>query len=899
MIESMRHRGPTTELSSNVYLDKHCSNTTMLSSNDSSKSNNNNNNHQQQQQQQQHQGIYCTNVTSKTTGLSPVLSRIHPTNGSNCFTQSNRVQRHDFKSKYSNQFNNNHHTSQEINNKTGRYINHRKLRKKSKCETRFQMNGNIDQNFHSLKVTIRRTYKSNKLENGICAIVNTPDGNINHDISHHQSFNHTNDNNSTKQCDSQLYNENLDQNIYHPELLSVFEKPCHFVDSSTSTVDSATLTEPDLLGPCEPGTKVVVEGVVWLEATGMLVLSLHWRGRNYMGTLLDSSKQTFAPTCMDKGVASALNLLRGRKSWCDPHRGYQARGLHHFHHLRHHRRGGGGSTTGISMTTRSASAAAAAASQDSREGSVDSKDQSVVNDPYSTECIDQPYVPVETSYSKKSGNVASHDIPQRGAKGRRRRGTGRRPVRSIGVVSPSLECSMNTSLPETKQTPNDDADNQTNVLSDVLSSKSDCKLPLSCPFNGCEKRFADILSMRFHFTMGHHNVQTIEMKNMRESLVEPIIDQARWIKSEDFDSNLEISVCDISANSSPPPKLARAHCTKDRSSDSNETSLVLTNGDDIDDNIDPPKLHRVVSISDSFSNANPLIDPGDSNSSKFDNNHHTTDVLDEPPTASPAYSDISDDGTVSSTTNNFPVLNLGMASIDVQNSREAILNSSSILSNLSNQPPLPQGYIDVSRRLNLSPLILSSCSTVTGSNESTKLYFPANLFSPTLKGVSNIFYQTASPTIKSMDKQSAESGLKPTRNNNSPITYPFQKESPSRSLITNNNNHNSSNPSVLNDLSSSQSSPSNSAPLIPSSNHDNSRQLTFLSVSPGLVMTEKTSRPSSTGSFVSNPLTFCVSRNSPVPPRPGLSDQGLISSHNNHHPFYQHHQPSALSKSYE
>ncbi|VDO62276.1 unnamed protein product [Schistosoma margrebowiei] len=855
MIESMRHRGPTAELSPSVYLDKHCSDATMLS-NDSTKSD-------------QQQGIYCTSVTSKSTGISPVLSRINPSNVSNCFSQTNRIQRHDFKSKYSGQLNS-HNSSQEIN-KSGRYMNHRKIRKKSKRETRFQMNGNMDQNFHSLKVTIRRTYKSNKLENGICSIVNTPDNeSINHDVSH-QSLNHISDNNLIKQCETQLYDDKLDQDMYKPELLSVFEKPCHFVDSSTSTVDSATLTEPDLLGPCEPGTKVVVEGVVWLEATGMLVLSLHWRGRNYMGTLLDSSKQTFAPTCMDKGVASALNLLRGRKSWCDPHRGYQARGLHHFHHLRHHRRGGG-STTGISMTTRSASAAAAAASQDSREGSVDSKDQSVVNDPYSTECIDQPYVPVETSYSKKSGNVASHDIPQRGAKGRRRRGTGRRPVRPIGVVSPSLECSMNTSLPETKQTLNDDADNQTNVLSDVSSSKSDCKLPLSCPFNGCEKRFADILSMRFHFTMGHHNIQTVEMKNRRESLAEPVIDQVRWIKSEDFDNNLEISVCDISANSSPPPKLARAHCTKDRSSDSNETSLVLTNGDDIDDNIDPPKLHRVVSISDSFSNANPLIDPGDSNSSKFDNNHHTTDVLDEPPTASPAYSDISDDGTVSSTTNNFPVLNLGMAAIDVQNSREGILNSSSILSNLSNQPPLPQGYIDVSRRLNLSPLILSSCSTVTGSSEPTKLYFPANLFSPTLKGVSNIFYQTASPTIKSMDKQSAESGLKPIRNNNSPTTYPFQKESPSRSLITNNNNHNtscSSNPSVLHDLSSSQSSPSNSAPLIPSSNHDNSRQLTFLSVSPGLVMTEQNSRPSSTGSFVSNPLTFCVSRNSPVPPRPG------------------------------
>lgn len=200
MIESMRHRGPTDELSPNVYLDKHCSDATMLT-NDSTKSD-------------QQQGIYCTTVTSKSTGLSPVLTRIHPSNVSSCFSQSNRVQRHDFKSKYSGQLNN-LNSSQEIN-KTGRYINHRKIRKKSKRETRFQMNGNMDPNFHSLKVTIRRTYKSNKLENGICSIVNTPnDESMNHDVSH-QSLNHISDNNSIKQCETQLYDEKLDQDMYKP-----------------------------------------------------------------------------------------------------------------------------------------------------------------------------------------------------------------------------------------------------------------------------------------------------------------------------------------------------------------------------------------------------------------------------------------------------------------------------------------------------------------------------------------------------------------------------------------------------------------------------------------------------------------------------------------------------------
>ena len=36
------------------------------------------------------------------------------------------------------------------------------------------------------------------------------------------------------------------------------------VDAGTIT-DAATLTEPDHLGPCEPGTGVNLEGIVWHE----------------------------------------------------------------------------------------------------------------------------------------------------------------------------------------------------------------------------------------------------------------------------------------------------------------------------------------------------------------------------------------------------------------------------------------------------------------------------------------------------------------------------------------------------------------------------------------------------------------------------------------------------------
>ena len=37
-------------------------------------------------------------------------------------------------------------------------------------------------------------------------------------------------------------------------------------DMQTDTHDMATGTEPDCLGPCEPGTSVVLEGIVWNES---------------------------------------------------------------------------------------------------------------------------------------------------------------------------------------------------------------------------------------------------------------------------------------------------------------------------------------------------------------------------------------------------------------------------------------------------------------------------------------------------------------------------------------------------------------------------------------------------------------------------------------------------------
>jgi len=67
------------------------------------------------------------------------------------------------------------------------------------------------------------------------------------------------------------------------------------VDASVETTSIGLATEPDQLGPCEPGTSVVLEGIVWNETdSGVLVVNVTWRGKTYVGTLLDSTKQDWA-----------------------------------------------------------------------------------------------------------------------------------------------------------------------------------------------------------------------------------------------------------------------------------------------------------------------------------------------------------------------------------------------------------------------------------------------------------------------------------------------------------------------------------------------------------------------------------------------------------------------------
>ena len=57
----------------------------------------------------------------------------------------------------------------------------------------------------------------------------------------------------------------------HTDMETNSERPeCRDIGTETSNVSVAT--DPDCLGPCEPGTSVVLEGIVWNETENGKIL---------------------------------------------------------------------------------------------------------------------------------------------------------------------------------------------------------------------------------------------------------------------------------------------------------------------------------------------------------------------------------------------------------------------------------------------------------------------------------------------------------------------------------------------------------------------------------------------------------------------------------------------------
>ncbi|XP_055489080.1 zinc finger protein 608 isoform X2 [Leucoraja erinacea] len=80
-----------------------------------------------------------------------------------------------------------------------------------------------------------------------------------------------------------------------------------------NTCEVGVVTEPECLGPCEPGTSVNLEGIVWHETEeGVLVVNVTWRNKTYVGTLLDCTKHDWAPPRFCESPTSDLEMRASR-----------------------------------------------------------------------------------------------------------------------------------------------------------------------------------------------------------------------------------------------------------------------------------------------------------------------------------------------------------------------------------------------------------------------------------------------------------------------------------------------------------------------------------------------------------------------------------------------------------
>lgn len=149
-----------------------------------------------------------------------------------------------------------------------------------------------------LKMKITRETKPGKSEH---KIVTSPNQKSPTSSSGANANSNATTSNYTNFCEDAVSQESISRPTQSASISST-KKEC---GTSTSI---GTITEPDCLGPCEPGTSVTLEGIVWQETEGgILVVNVTWRGKTYVGALLDCTKHDWAPPRLCDSPASDID----------------------------------------------------------------------------------------------------------------------------------------------------------------------------------------------------------------------------------------------------------------------------------------------------------------------------------------------------------------------------------------------------------------------------------------------------------------------------------------------------------------------------------------------------------------------------------------------------------------
>ncbi|XP_041855405.1 zinc finger protein 608 isoform X2 [Melanotaenia boesemani] len=310
----------------------------------------------------------------------------------------------------------------------------------------------------------------------------------------------------------------------------------------TNTQDGGVSGAPEgdsaCLGPCQPGTSVNLEGIVWHETEeGVLVVNVTWRKRTYVGTLLDCTKHDWAPPrfcespCSDpelpggRGRGKRMRMAMAERTCVEPVPPTKVKGLSH-----HRSRGGGVAGTATSIHNKG------------RRGSLNLINSNCRAPPsfFTVEEVK----PANSASSPSSGKrknklpadldlslVSSDEI---------KNGNGKR-IRAKSRSAPST--------PQGKSDPS-----FMDPGGGCASSPPPPPILIDCPHPNCTKRYKHINGLRYHQTHAH-----LEAEEQRKPELEPLKDgesEERLSDCEDAISNLTYDLPETSSstNASNPSK---------------------------------------------------------------------------------------------------------------------------------------------------------------------------------------------------------------------------------------------------------------------------------------------------------------------------------------------------------
>ncbi|XP_029017045.1 zinc finger protein 608 [Betta splendens] len=311
------------------------------------------------------------------------------------------------------------------------------------------------------------------------------------------------------------------------------------------------------LGPCQPGTSVNLEGIVWHETEeGVLVVNVTWRKRTYVGTLLDCTKHDWAPPRFCESPSSDPELPGGRgrgkrmrmamaeRPYVEPAPAAKVRGL-----SQHRSRGGG------------VAGATAPIHSKGRRGSLNLINSNCRTPPsfFTVDEVKSNSASVLASGKRKNKPPADLDLSLVSSDDIKN-GNGKR-MRAKSRSAPST--------PQGKSDPS-----FMDPGGGCASSPPPPPILIDCPHPNCTKRYKHINGLRYHQTHAH-----LEAEEQRKPELEPMKDvesEERLSDCEDTIGSITYDLSETSNTNSSSKKSAPLYKVTTVGSPKNRRLLLST-----------------------------------------------------------------------------------------------------------------------------------------------------------------------------------------------------------------------------------------------------------------------------------------------------------------------------------